>query len=373
MIIQGQNNKNKSAKFADFLLKLNIDFWLFIGVVVTCIFGFFVLYSASNQNEIVVEKQIIRLFLGFFIMIVVAQINPILIKIWTPRIFLVAFLFLLAVPIFGEISLGARRWLDLGFIRFQPSELFKILLPLMLAWFASIYGMPNDFKKIFINFALLFVPVSLIIMQPDLGTAILVIASSFAVIFLSGISWAFLGISFGIVCLSAPFLWYMLHDYQRQRILTLFNPESDPTGSGFHIIQSKIAIGSGGFTGNGWLNGTQAHLNFIPEQKTDFIFSVLGEEFGMVGFIFLMICYTFIIVRMSYMTLKLSEAFEKLVGGSIIMMFISYIFVNLGMVMGILPVVGVPLPLLSYGGTSLVTMMIGFGLICSFYNRRKKY
>lgn len=373
MIIQNRTNKKGRAKIIDKLTKLNIDFWLLIGVTITCLFGFFVLYSASNQNEIVVEKQIFRLLLGFGIMLLIAQINPVLIKIWTPRIFVIAFLFLAAVPIFGEVSLGARRWLDLGFIRFQPSELFKILLPLMLAWFASVYGMPNNFRKIIINFALLFVTVFLIVIQPDLGTAILVIASSFAVIFLSGISWLFLGVSFACICVAAPFMWMVLHDYQRQRILTLFNPENDPTGAGFHIIQSKIAIGSGGFTGNGWLNGTQAHLNFIPEQKTDFIFSVMGEEFGMLGFIFLMICYTFIILRMSYMALKLTDSFEKLVSGSIIMMFISYIFVNLGMVTGILPVVGVPLPLISYGGTSLVTMMVGFGLICSFYNRRTKY
>lgn len=354
------------------LSKLNIDFWLILGITITCVFGFLVLYSASNQNGIVVEKQIFRIIFAFVCMIVVAQINPVSIKIWTPRIFLVSFLLLLAVPLFGEISLGARRWLDLGFIRFQPSELFKIILPLMLAWLASEYGSPNTFKRLIVSLVFLIFPVALIMQQPDLGTSILVFTASFAVIFLAGINWKVIGGGLLAFAVSAPFLWHALHDYQKLRIKTLFNPELDPSGSGFHIIQSKIAIGSGGIFGQGWLNGTQSHLNFIPEQKTDFIFSVLSEEFGLTGFIFLMLCYFFIILRMSYMTLKLNETFEKLVSGAIIMMFISYICVNIGMVSGILPVVGVPLPLISYGGTSLVTMMIGFGLICSFYNRRVK-
>lgn len=370
MIIQGTSKKKGVSLIVDKIAKLNIDFWLLLGITITCLFGFIVLYSASNQNAIVVEKQIFRLILGFVVLIFVAQINPIMIKVWTPRLFIISFLFLAAVPIFGEISLGARRWLDLGIIRFQPSEIFKILLPLMLAWLATEYGMPNTLKRLAVSLIVLAIPVLLIIKQPDLGTSILVLASSLAVIFLAGISWTVLATAFGGFVVSAPILWYMLHDYQRQRILTLFNPESDPSGTGFHIIQSKIAIGSGGFSGSGWLNGTQAHLNFIPEQKTDFIFAVLAEEFGMLGFLFLMFCYTFIILRMTYMTYKMSDVFEKLVSGAIIMMFVSYLFVNLGMVSGILPVVGVPLPLLSYGGTSLITMMIGFGLICSFYNRR---
>jgi rod shape determining protein RodA len=370
MIIQGTSKKKGVARIAEKISKLNIDFWLLLGITITCLFGFIVLYSASNQNAIVVEKQIFRLLLGFFVLIFIAQINPIMIKVWTPRLFIVSFLFLAAVPIFGEISLGARRWLDLGIIRFQPSELFKILLPLMLAWLATEYGLPNNLKRLGISLVVLAVPVLLIIKQPDLGTSILVLASSLAVIFLAGVSWVVLGAALGGFVVAAPILWYMLHDYQRQRILTLFNPEIDPSGSGFHIIQSKIAIGSGGFSGSGWLNGTQAHLNFIPEQKTDFIFAVMSEEFGMLGFLFLMLCYGCIIFRMAYMTYKMNDVFEKLVSGSIIMMFISYIFVNIGMVSGILPVVGVPLPLMSYGGTSLITMMVGFGLICSFYNRR---
>lgn len=366
-----QSNKGIRKTVAN-LSKLNIDFWLVLGITITCIFGFLVLYSASNQNAIVVEKQIFRLLLGFGVMIVAAQINPVYIKVWTPRIFFIALAFLIAVPIFGEISLGARRWLDLGIIRFQPSELFKIMLPLMLAWLATEYGPPNNFKRLMISLIFLVVPVALIIKQPDLGTSILVFTASFTVIFLAGISWKILLGGLLSFVMSAPILWYALHDYQKQRIMTLFDPESDPSGSGFHIIQSKIAIGSGGFTGQGWLNGTQAHLNFIPEQKTDFIFSVLSEEFGMLGFLFLILCYGFIVLRMSYMALKLNDTFEKLVSGSMIMMLISYICVNIGMVSGILPVVGVPLPLISYGGTSLVTMMIAFGLVCSFYNRRVK-
>lgn len=367
-----KSNKSILNTAINKLSKLNIDFWLVLGITITCLFGFLVLYSASNQNSVVVEKQIFRLLLGFAVMVFVAQINPVYIKVWTPRVFFVALSFLVAVPIFGEISLGARRWLDLGFIRFQPSEMFKIILPLMLAWLATEYGSPNNFKRLFLSLIFLLVPVLLIMKQPDLGTFILVFTASFAVIFLAGLNWKVIGIGILGFIMAAPFLWYVLHDYQRQRILTLFDPESDPSGSGFHIIQSKIAIGSGGFAGQGWLNGTQAHLNFIPEQKTDFIFAVLAEEFGFLGFLFLMLCYTFIIFRMSYMTFKLNDTFEKLVSGAMIMMLISYVCVNIGMVSGILPVVGVPLPLFSYGGTSLVTMMIGFGLICSFYNRRFK-
>lgn len=367
-----QSNKSLLSRFIKKLSRLNIDFLLVLGITVTCIFGFLVLYSASNQNGVIVERQIFRIILAFIFMIGVAQINPVYIKIWTPRIFLISFISLLAVPILGDVSLGARRWLDIGVIRFQPSELFKIMLPLMLAWLATEYGSPNTFKRLIVSLIFLVIPVALIMQQPDLGTAILVFTASFAVIFLAGINWKVIsGGLFGFL-FTAPFLWYSMHDYQRLRIKTLFDPESDPSGSGFHIIQSKIAIGSGGFFGQGWLNGTQSHLNFIPEQKTDFIFSVLSEEFGLAGFIFLILCYFFIIFRMAYMTLKLNETFEKLVGGSIIMMLISYITVNIGMVTGLLPVVGVPLPLISYGGTSLVTMMIGFGLICSFYNRRLK-
>lgn len=367
-----QSNNTVIKKHIKGLSKLNIDFWLFLGISTTIIFGLLVLYSASNQNGVIVEKQIFRILLAFVLMIGVAQVNPVYIKIWTPRVFLISFILLLAVPIFGDVSLGAKRWLDIGILRFQPSEIFKILLPLMLAWMANEYGSPNNFKRLTISLVFLIVPVALIMQQPDLGTSILVFTASFAVIFLAGINWKVIFGGFLSLLITSPFLWYALHDYQRLRIKTLFNPEIDPSGAGFHIIQSKIAIGSGGLFGQGWLNGTQSHLNFIPEQKTDFIFSVLSEEFGLIGFLFLIICYLFIIMRLSYMTLKLNETFEKLVSGAIVVMFISYITVNIGMVTGLLPVVGVPLPLISYGGTSMATMLIGFGMICSFYKRRTK-
>ncbi len=275
------SNSRKKIKYID---NLNIDFWLFLSIFTVSVFGLFILYSASNQNHLILEKQIIKLIIGFFAFVIIGQINPLTVKVWSPRIFLLTLFFLILVPIIGETSSGAKRWLDLGIIRFQPSEVIKLSLPLMLAWFFSTFGMPNNLQKIGACFLILIIPTLLILNQPDLGTAILVISSGLIVIFLAGLSWKFIFISLMSFLSLLPVLWYTLKDYQKTRILTLFSPESDPIGSGYHVIQSKIAIGSGGIMGNGWLEGTQSHLNFIPEQKTDFIFAVLGEEFGLLGF-----------------------------------------------------------------------------------------
>lgn len=354
-----------------FIDNLKIDFWLFLALSMTMIFGLFVLYSASNQNTAVIESQIIKILLGFSMMVFCAQLNPQSLKIWTPRIFILSIFLLILVPLIGEKSLGARRWLDFG-IRFQPSEFVKFTLPMMLAWFVSKYGSPTTFKRIVVSLLILFIPFVLILKQPDLGTAILVGSAGIFVLFLAGISWGFIIKSMALLGLSAPLLWsFVLKDYQKTRILTLLNPEADPTGSGYHVIQSKIAIGSGGFSGSGWLEGSQSHLNFIPEQKTDFIFSVLGEELGLLGFLLLMFFYTLIIARSFYIFFNLKETFDKLVTGALIMIFICYIFVNIGMVSGILPVVGVPLPLISFGGTSIVSLMSSFGVISAFYHNQK--
>lgn len=351
---------------------LKIDFLLFVSLFLTISFGLFVLYSASNQNAVVIENQLLKVLFGFFIMVVAAQLNPQSLKIWTPRLFFFSIFLLVLVPLIGEKSLGARRWLDFG-VRFQPSELVKFTLPMMLAWFVSTFGSIKTMKQIFISFVILLIPTVLIMLQPDLGTAILVASSGLLVIFLSGIKWSFILKSFLSLLALCPVIWkFVLKPYQKTRITTLLNPESDPTGSGYHVIQSKIAIGSGGWGGSGWLEGTQSHLNFIPEQRTDFIFAVLSEELGFSGFLLLSVLYFLIICRCFYIFFKLKETFDKLVTGALMMTFVCYVFVNIGMVSGILPVVGVPLPLISYGGTSLVTLLASFGIISAFYNNQNK-
>lgn len=363
-----RNNRRVGYSVMD---NLKIDFWLFTTLLITILSGMFVLYSASNQSTAIIMNQTYRVLAGFILMAAVAQIPPQLLKIWTPRLFVFSLFLLLLVPLIGEKSLGARRWLDIG-IRFQPSEIVKFTLPMMLAWYVSTISPPNGWKNITICFSILVVPFGLIVGQPDLGTAILVGASGLFVIFLSGISVGFIVKSIIGLGAFAPFAWsYLLKPYQKTRIETMFNPEADPTGSGYHVIQSKIAIGSGGFTGDGWLQGTQSHLNFIPEQRTDFIFAVLSEEFGLIGFLVLMLCYFLIIARCFYIFFKLKESYDRLVTGALLMIFVCYVFVNIGMVTGILPVVGVPLPLISFGGTSMMTLLIGFGLISGFYHQEK--
>lgn len=362
------SNSRKKIKLID---NFNVDFWLFISLFSVSFFGLFILYSASNQSHIILEKQIINLIIGFLVFTFVSHINPVVIKLWSPRIFLFVLFLLILVPLIGHQAMGAKRWINLGFITFQPSELMKLALPLMLSWFIYKFGSPNTFKKIVLCFLILIIPTFLILKQPDLGTSILVFSSGIIVIFLAGLSWKFIfGSFFGFLILT-PILWNFLKEYQKTRIISFLSPEKDPTGSGYHVIQSKIAIGSGGFGGNGWLEGTQTHLNFIPEQRTDFIFSVLGEEFGFLGLIILLVLYTAIIIRISYMLFKMNDLFSKLVTGSVLTIFVSYIFINIGMVMGILPVVGVPLPLISYGGTSIVSIMTAFGLVSAFYKKTK--
>ena len=354
------------------LNNLKIDAGLFLALIITMIYGLFILYSASNQNTEIIENQIIRILFGFAIMIGAAQLNPQTLKIWTPRVFFFSVFLLVLVPLIGETSLGAKRWLNIG-VRFQPSEFAKFTLPMMLAWFVATVGLLNNWKRLMISFAILIVPTLLILKQPDLGTAILVAAAGIFVIFLSGISWSFIGKAVALIGLAIPVLWeFVLRPYQKLRVTTLFNPEADPMGSGYHVIQSKIAIGSGGFTGSGWLEGIQSHLNFIPEQRTDFIFAVLSEEFGLMGFLILILCYSLIIGRVFYIFFKLKDTFERLLTGALLMIFVCYVFVNIGMVSGILPVVGVPLPLISYGGTSVVTLLFGFGVISAFYHQQKQ-
>jgi len=350
---------------------IHLDLPLLIALVMLCGFGLIVLYSASGQDVGQIERQAIRLGIAFMGMLFIAQIHPTTLKRWSPWLYLLGIALLLGVMFFGQMGKGAQRWLDLGLFRFQPSEMVKIAVPMMIAWFFADKALPPTWKHLLISLILIIIPVFLIFQQPDLGTSLLVASAGIFALFLAGTSWRIISIAGATLAASAPVLWYFMKDYQKQRVLTFMNPESDPLGSGYHIIQSKIAIGSGGFYGKGWLNGTQSHLEFLPERHTDFIFSVLAEEFGLIGILLLLTLYLFIILRGLYIASRGQDTYSRLLGGSLILVFFVYLMVNTGMVSGMLPVVGVPLPLISYGGTSLVTLMAGFGVLMSIHTHRK--
>ena len=353
------------------LYRLHIDLYLLAGIIALLSISFFILYSVAGIDMVI--KQIIRIGLAFSVMFFMAQLSPEFYLRWTPYIFLACVLLLIAVLVFGHVGKGAQRWLDLGFTKFQPSEIMKLIMPFMVAYYISQYTFPPRFKHIIIALLIILVPTLLISVQPDLGTSILVASSGIFVLFLSGVSWLYIGIALGGVLAFIPVLWFFLmHEYQRTRVLTLLNPELDPYGAGYHIIQSKIAIGSGGLFGKGWLGGTQSQLEFLPERHTDFIFSVFSEEFGLIGILGLLTLYLFLIARGLWIANKAQDAFTKLVAGSITLTFFVYIFVNIGMVSGLLPVVGVPLALVSYGGTSIVTLLAGFGVLMSI-NTHKRF
>ncbi len=332
--------------------------------------GLITLYSAGIDFPGRIEDQLRNILLGFIIMWIAASVpQPILMRFVVP-LYTIGVALLLAVAMFGLIRKGARRWLNVGVV-IQPSEIMKIAVPMMLAWFFQRREGRLGWREFLGATVLLGVPAALIMKQPDLGTALLVTASGFYVIFLAGLSWkaiAALGIT---AAASLPLVWSMLHDYQRQRVMMLIDPSSDPLGKGFHIIQSMIAIGSGGITGKGWLQGTQAYLHFVPERTTDFIFAVFAEEFGLIGNIVLLVLYVLLIGRCMSITMQASSIFSRLLAGAITMMFFTYAFVNMGMVSGILPVVGVPLPFMSYGGTAMVTLGLGAGILMSIQRHRK--
>jgi rod shape determining protein RodA len=323
--------------------------------------------SASPER---ITAQLVNLGVALVIMRVVAQIPPQRLMHFAPPIYVIGLLLLIAVALFGDISKGARRWLNLGFMRIQPSELMKIAMPLMLAWYFQKHESMLRYREYALATLLLLIPVALIARQPDLGTAILVFAAGFFVIFFAGLPWkVMIGLA-AAAGAAAPFAWNLLHDYQRQRILTLLDPEKDPLGKGFHIIQSTIAIGSGGIFGKGWGQGTQAQLEFIPERHTDFIFAVFSEEFGLVGNAVLLVLYLLLIGRGLMIAAQAATLFTRLLAGAVTLIFFTYAFVNMGMVSGILPVVGVPLPLVSYGGTALVTLGVGVGILMSIHKNR---
>ena len=362
---------HEDASLRGWQYRLHLDAPLLITLICLSGLGLLVLFSASGGDVDLIRRQLVRLGIAFSGMFVVAQISPRLLLRLTPWLFALGLLFLLGVLVSGETSGGAQRWLDLYIVRFQPSEMMKLAVPMMVAWYFADARLPPKPGKLVIATVLIAIPMLLIARQPDLGTALLIVCAGFFVLFLAGLSWRLMFTSAVMVAAAAPLLWYFMHEYQRQRVLTFLNPENDPLGAGYHIIQSKIAIGSGGLFGKGWLNGTQSQLDFLPERSTDFIFAVLGEEFGFMGILLLFMLYTVIVVRGILITIQAQDTFTRLLAGSLSMTFFVYVVVNTGMVTGLLPVVGLPLPMISYGGTSIVTLMAGFGILMSVQTHRK--
>ena len=352
--------------------QLHIDPWLCSFLVLNALLGLTVLYSASAQDVGLVSKQAMSFGIGFIVMFSLAQIPPKVYQAFSPYFYIFGVLSLLAVVIFGEVRMGAQRWIDIpGFGSVQPSEFMKIGMPMMIAWFLSRKALPPSFSQVILSLVLIVIPFLLIAEQPDLGTSLLVLASGIFVLFLSGLSWRLIAAAAGAVAVIIPIAWeFLLHDYQRQRVLTLFNPEADALGTGWNIIQSKTAIGSGGFSGKGFLEGTQSHLHFLPEGHTDFIIAAYSEEFGLIGVSLLILLYCAIIFRTFQIGLQSFHNYGRLVAGAFGLSFFVYVFVNAGMVSGILPVVGVPLPFMSYGGTAIITLMSTFGLVMSIHTHR---
>jgi len=352
--------------------RLHIDLPLLFALVVLLCFGQMVLYSATNANIPELRRQLIFIGLAFVVMFSVAQIEVRLLKQVAPWMFIGGVSLLIAVLLIGDSANGAQRWLDFpGLPRFQPSEIMKTIVPLTVATLLSRSTIPPRFFHICIALVLISIPAVLTAKQPDLGTALLIIVAGLFVIMLAGIRWKLVISAMGLGLLAIPALWvFYLQDYQKQRIYTFLNPEREPLGAGWNIIQSKTAIGSGGLYGKGWLNGVQSRLDFLPEGQTDFIVAVLAEEFGLVGMLFLLTLYIVIIGRALYIGAMAQDTFSRLLAGSLALTFFVYVFVNIGMVSGILPVVGVPLPLVSLGGTSIVSLMLGFGILMSIHTHK---
>ena len=353
------------------LERWHLDRSLFFALLILAGLSLSVLYSASARDLGNTFAHAVRLGIGFFVMLVVAQIRPEILERWAPYVFGAALALLAAVLTAGVISKGAQRWLSLGVVRFQPSELMKVTVPMMIAWYFARDTLPPTTWRIVVALVVALVPAALIAKQPDLGSAILVMASGLFVVFLAGLRTRWILIAGGLLAAAMPFLWNHLHGYQRNRILTLIDPAADPLGTGYHTIQSMIAVGSGGLYGKGWLNSSQAHLEYLPESATDFIFAVYAEEFGLIGIMAALALYAFIAGRSMFIAFQAQDSFTRLLAGSLALAFFLQFFVNIGMVVGILPVVGVPLPMMSYGGTSILSLMAGFGILMSIQTHRK--
>lgn len=349
----------------------HIDRHLLAAVAALMLVGLITLYSASGESLARVAAQLANIVIALSVMWLAANIPPHYLQRLALPVYLLGLMLLLGVAGFGEVVNGARRWLHVGVTRIQPSELMKVAAPMALAWYFERYEAVLKMRDFVVAAVMLVMPVLLIAKQPDLGTALLITAAGFYVIFLAGLSWKVLIGMTAAVLASMPLLWSVMHDYQRQRILTLLDPNQDPLGAGYHTIQATIALGSGGFFGKGWLNGTQAHLDFLPERSTDFIFAVFSEEFGLFGNLVLVTLFVFVIGRGIFISFNASTLFTRLLAGAITLTFFTYVFVNMGMVSGVLPVVGVPLPLVSYGGTSLVSILFGIGILMSIHTHKR--
>jgi rod shape determining protein RodA len=339
--------------------------------LIVCI-GILVVYSASGQNVKMVEHHLGNIAIAVTALLVLAKFSsPQYLRLFTPAIYIAGILLLAVVAVTGHIGKGAQRWLDIGFLRFQPSEIMKLAVPMMCAWYMHERPLPPTFWDLLVMGVVIMIPTAMIVVQPDLGTALLIAASGLIVMLLAGMDFRIILVSIPLLGGAAMGAWHFIHDYQKQRILTFINPETDPLGAGYHIIQSQIAIGSGGVFGKGYMNGSQAQLEFLPERSTDFIFAVIGEEFGLLGQLLILTLYAVVTGRALYLAMQGQDTFARLTGGAIALSFFVYVFVNSGMVSGILPVVGVPLPLISYGGTSMVTLLAGFGILMALHSHRK--
>jgi len=370
-VTQGSRTRRTLTGAGQMLFALKVDGPLLIGLGLVSLYGLIVLYSASGQSMSTVLRAVARLVMGTIAMLVLARVNPNFLRRASPWLFGVGIFLLLIVDAMGYIGKGAQRWLDLGIVRFQPSELMKLAVPMMCAWYLHERALPPSVTSLGVLSALTFIPVAMIVSQPDLGTGALVAIGGVLVIVMAGLQ---LRIIFGLIGLAgigAWVGWNFMHDYQRKRVLTFLDPQSDPLGAGYHSIQSQIAIGSGGVFGKGWMHGSQAQLEFLPERSTDFIFAVIGEEFGLLGLVILLLLYLFVVGRALYLAMQTQDTYARLLAGSLALTFFVYVFINTGMVSGVLPVVGVPLPLVSYGGTSMVTLLAGFGILMSLYSHRK--
>lgn len=353
--------------------RAHIDLPLLCGLLLLTLFGLTVLYSASGQDFHYIKRQAVFFGVAYCVMFAIAQVRLHVMEYWAPWMYAGGVILLVLVLVMGVGAKGAQRWLSLGGFRFQPSEILKLAVPLMLAAYLAKRVLPPRLKHVIFALLMIGLPTVLIMKQPDLGTSILIATSGLLVLFFAGLSWRYIFSAVALLIASAwPFWLFVLRDYQKQRILTLLNPEADKLGAGWNIIQSKTAIGSGGVYGKGWLKGTQSQLDFLPESHTDFIIAVLAEEFGLVGVLALLVLYCWIIGRGILIGMRAQSTFGRLLAGSITVTFFVYVFVNIGMVSGLLPVVGVPLPLVSHGGTSLVTLMMGFGILMAIATEQKK-
>nr|WP_290525386.1 rod shape-determining protein RodA [Alcanivorax sp.] len=366
----GQTGASLSPGLAE---RIHLDAPLLAGLLLLMLGGLTVLYSAGGESMELIVRQCIRFGAGLTAMFVLAQFPPRSYRFWAPVIYTVGLVLLVLVLVAGTEAKGAQRWLSIpGLGRFQPSEVMKLAVPAMVAWFFSERTLPPKLIDVAGALILLGLPAMLIGLQPDLGTAILIAASGLVVLFMAGLSWRLIAVAVIVVVTAAPLMYFfVMHDYQRNRVDTFLNPEADPRGTGWNIIQSKTAIGSGGIDGKGWLDGTQSRLDFLPESSTDFILAVLSEEFGLIGVILLLIMYLVIVGRGFFISWQAQDTFSRLLGSSLTMTFFIYVFVNIGMVTGLLPVVGVPLPLVSYGGTSIVTLLASFGMLMSIQTHRR--